>query len=281
MVSTKDILPLTLNNLGVKRQFAIQTIILHWRDIVGNDISLQSRPTSAKNGVLFVAVKTPVWGHHLSMLKEQLLVKIHEHLGQKLLADIKFYAGNFSDYANSIEDEPNFGVKLRSVTLSNAQCMEVKEIAHAVNDSHLRYRLQRMMIKDKKRRSLLLQEGWHQCLTCSALCPTEEKYCTSCAIDNSRRRREEIRRLLADAPWVGYIETNSCVPCTRTEYIRSKQELIQSLLYTIDANNPNTINISTLAMLLFRIMPDNLDPESIEKTLRFIRRNRYVFTSRR
>jgi hypothetical protein len=281
MFSTKDILPLTLRKLGVKRQLDIQTVILHWPDIVGNDIALQSRPTSSKNGVLFVAVQTPVWGHHLSMLKEQLLKKIHDYLGQKLLEDIKFYAGNFSNSANFIEDEPDFSLKLRSVTLSNEQCMEVKKIAHAVNDNHLRYRLQRVMIKDRKRRQLLLQQGWHQCLTCSALCSPDEKYCTSCAITNSRRRREEIRRLLADAPWVGYVETNSYVACNRTEYIRSKQELIKSLLYKIDANDPNNMDLSTLAMLLFRIMPEKLDTESMEKALRYIRRNRYVFASRR
>lgn len=281
MLSAKDILPLTLNKLGVKRQLAVQTVIIHWPDIVGQDIALQSRPTGAKNGILFVAVKAPAWGHHLSMLKEQLLIKIHDHLGQKLLTDIKFYAGKFSDYENFIKDEPDFGVKLRAVKLSEHQCMEVKKTVYAVNDSQLRYRLQRVMVKDQKRRSLLLQEGWHECLTCSVLCPPEEQYCTSCVLDHSRRRREEIRRLLADAPWVDYTETCSCIGCTRTEYVHARHELMQSLLYKIDVNSPDTIELSTLAMLVYRKLPEELDSEYLEKTLRFIRRNRYVFTSRR
>lgn len=281
MFSAKEILPLTLNKIGVKRQLAIQTIIIHWPDIVGNDIALQSRPTSAKSGILFVAVKAPAWGHHLSMIKEQLLGKIHDYLGQKLLTDIKFYAGKFSDYANSIKDEPDFSAKLRTVKLTNDQCMEVKKMAYAVNDSQLRYRLQRVMVKEKKRRSLLLQEGWHQCITCSALCPSDEQYCTSCVLNHSRRRREEIRRLLADAPWADYIEINSCIVCNQTEYNHAKHELIQSLLYQIDANRPNAIALSSLAMLLFRKLPEELNPEYLEKTLRFVRRNRYVFTPRR
>lgn len=281
MFSTKEILPLALKNLGVKRQLAIHTVILHWRDIVGQEIAVQSQPTAVKNGVLFVAVKTPVWGHHLSMLKEPLLQKVHDFLGQKLAADIKFYAGNFVHFANSIEDEPNFRKQLAAVTLSSEQCMEVKKIVHAVTDGALRYRLQRLLLKDQKRRTLLRKAGWHQCLVCSSLCLTTEKYCTSCALDYARRRREQIRRLLTDAPWIGYAETNACMACSRDEYHRAKQELIQSLIYKIDINHPELIDLSTLAMLIYETPPQHLDQQGIEKTLRFIRRNRYVFTSGR
>ena len=281
MFSTKELLPLTLKKLGLKGQLAIHSVILHWEDIVGSDIALNSRPTSSKNKVLFVAVKTPVWGHHLAMMKLQLLEKIHGYLGQKLLEDIKFYAGNFQNYTNLIKDEPDFAVKLRNVSLSDSQCMEVKSIAHAVTDDRLRYRLQRLMVKDKKRKHLLLQDGWHTCLTCSALCPPDSKYCTTCFVNNSRRRREEIRCLLADAPWIDYAEANSCFVCTRSEYTRAKQEVVQSLLYKIDLNHPENLEVSALGMLLFRLTPEKINQEVIEKTLRFVRRNRYVLASRR
>lgn len=281
MFTAKDVLPLALKNLGVKRQVDIHSIILHWQDIVGADIAQQSRPTNVKNGVLFCAVKTPVWGHHLSMLKDQLLAKIHSHLGQKLLDDIKFYAGNFQDYTNVIEDEPNFPSRLRSATVNSDQCMEIKAIVHAVSDNHLRYRLQRLLIKDKKRKNLLAQDGWRRCLTCSALCSPDEKYCKTCNAEHARRRREEIRKLLSDVPWLDYKEFNSCHPCSQNEYTRAKQECIQSFLYKIDPIKPNSIELSTLAMLLYQILPEKIDQEIIEKTLRFIGRNRYVLTPRR
>lgn len=281
MFSAKDILPQTLKKLGVKRQLDVQTVILHWPDIAGQDIAVQSRPTSAKGGVLFVAVKAPVWGHHLSMMKEQILAKIHAYLGQKLFDDIKFYAGHFEDYTNLVEEEQSFRQKLRKISLSQAQCMEVKTIAHAVSDGVLRYRLQRVMLKDRKRRELLRQEGWHTCSQCSALCPPDEAMCTTCSLETSRGRREEIRRLLADAPWLSFEEVNTYSPCKKSEYMRARQELVQGLLYRIDATNPQTIDISTLAMLLYRLTPDKIDQDRIDKTLRFVRRNRYVLASGR
>ncbi|MDU4961321.1 MAG: DUF721 domain-containing protein [Sporomusaceae bacterium] len=281
MFSAKDILPSTLKSLGMKRQFAAHTVILHWQDIAGAEIAMQSQPTAAKNGILFVAVKTPVWGHHLSMLKEQLLAKIEAFLGQKLFTDMKFHAGNFVHSENSKENGLDFREKLATVILSSEQRMEVKKTVYAVNDGALRYRLQRLMLKDKKRRKLLEAAGWHSCLRCSSLCPSGEQFCTSCASDNSRRRREEIRRLLTDAPWVGYAEANSCITCSREEYNRCRQEVMQSLVNKIDVNHPDPIDLSTLAMLVYETVPDRLDQETLEKTLRFIRRNRYVFTSGR
>lgn len=281
MYSTKEILPLTLKKLGVKHKLDVQTIIIHWQDIVGADIAQQSRPTSAKQRVLFVAVKASVWSHHLSMMKEKILDKINLYIGQKLLDDIKFYAGNFQNYTNLVEEEQSIAQKLRTVTLSDEQCMEVKSIAHAVSDGQLRYRLQRVMIKNKKRRELLRREGWHTCKSCSALCPPEQEHCTTCSLLYAGRRRDEIRLLLNDAPWLDYRELNTYLPSSYQEFSRAKQELIQSLLYRIDVNKPETMELSTLAMLLYHKEPDRLDQDTIDNTLRFVRRNRYVFASGR
>ena len=274
-------MPLTLKKLGVKRQFDLHAVITHWPDIVGNDIALQSRPTSAKNGVLFIAVKTPVWGHHLSMLKDQLLAQIHKFIGQKLIDDIKFYAGNFQNYTNITMDEPDFATRLRTVAVDDFQRMEVKAIVHAVNDSKLRYRLQRLILKDKRRKKLLMQDGWRRCLRCSALCPPDEKYCTSCCNENISKKREEIRSLLTDAPWIDYREISKYIDCNEHDFLRAKQELMQSLLYKIDVNTPNRLTLSTLAMLVYKLTPEKLDNDVFEKTLRFIRRNRYVLASGR
>ena len=281
MFRTKDVLPLTLKKMGLKRQIAIHSVIMHWKDIVGSDVALQSQPTTVKNNILFVAVKTPVWGHHLSMMKEQILAKVHAYLEEKLLDDIKFYAGNFQNFTNLVEEEENFAERIRKTTLSSAQCMEVKTIAHAVTDGVLRNRLQRVMLKDKRRKELLHKDGWRPCKLCAALCSPDEEFCTTCSLENSRRRREDIRRLLADAPWIDYQEANLYLACSETDYMRSRQELIQSLLYRINADKPIELEISTLAMLLFRLKPEKLDQESMERTLRYVRRNRYVFTSGR
>jgi hypothetical protein len=87
--------------------------------------------------------------------------------------------------------------------------------------------------------------------------------------------------LLADAPWLDHHEISKYIECNEPEYFRAKQELMQSLLYKINVNDPGQLDLSALAMLIYKLTPERLDQEVFEKTLRFIRRNRYVLASRR
>ena len=61
-----------------------------WPDAVGSQIAKRARATRFQDGVLWVEVDGSVWLHQLTMLKRDLLRRIHERLGAGSVRDLKF-----------------------------------------------------------------------------------------------------------------------------------------------------------------------------------------------
>lgn len=70
-------------------------IIEKWSEIAGAELSEVTKAVKISNGLLQVLVKDSVWSYHLSLLKPQLIKKINDYLGSKVIKDINFYIGDF------------------------------------------------------------------------------------------------------------------------------------------------------------------------------------------
>ncbi len=70
-------------------------IIEKWPDLVGLELSEVTKAVKITNGLLQVLVKDSVWSYHLSLLKPQLIKKLNDHVGCKVVNDIVFYIGDF------------------------------------------------------------------------------------------------------------------------------------------------------------------------------------------
>jgi predicted nucleic acid-binding Zn ribbon protein len=77
--------------LGITRKVQGYDIITSWETIVGKKIAGVASPRKVVNGVLFVEVKNGSWRTELSMRKQEILEKIHHHIGKKILQDIRFH----------------------------------------------------------------------------------------------------------------------------------------------------------------------------------------------
>ena len=65
-----------------------------WDRIVGEKVSKNAQPSAFKGKLLLVEVSSSVWMHQLQFLKEDILRKINEQLGENLVEDIKFKIGS-------------------------------------------------------------------------------------------------------------------------------------------------------------------------------------------
>lgn len=83
-----------LRNYNLWQGYQQHSIIEKWADIVGSALAEATRAEKVANGILFVAVKDSVWAYHLSMLKPQLIKKLNNHVGSKIIRDIYFYIEN-------------------------------------------------------------------------------------------------------------------------------------------------------------------------------------------
>lgn len=69
----------------------------NWEDIVGKTLSKYSKPVKYSNGKLTIHVIDSVWKHHLTLHKEELIAKINNVKGQKIVKDIVFKVGEIED----------------------------------------------------------------------------------------------------------------------------------------------------------------------------------------
>ena len=71
------VLAQAIRKMNIAKPFAMHSLIGHWRQLVGDDIADHSQPQKVEFGVLVVMVDSSVWTHHLTLLKTDILQKIH------------------------------------------------------------------------------------------------------------------------------------------------------------------------------------------------------------
>jgi predicted nucleic acid-binding Zn ribbon protein len=75
------------------RGYRQNLIIEDWGALAGREIAAVSRALQWRNKTLLVAVRDSTWAYHLSLLKPQLLKKVNEYAGERVVHDIFFQVG--------------------------------------------------------------------------------------------------------------------------------------------------------------------------------------------
>jgi len=89
MKELKNILDSLLINMGIEKPIMQNKSILIWKDVVGETIAKNTEPEEVKHGTLIVKVSTPVWKNELMFKKKEILEKLNNVLGKKVIKDIK------------------------------------------------------------------------------------------------------------------------------------------------------------------------------------------------
>jgi predicted nucleic acid-binding Zn ribbon protein len=80
-----------LERSGISRRVEQASVIPQWAELVGPQIAQVTEPLSiARDGTLFVAVKTSAWMNELSLLEPQLLASINEKRDRARVARIRW-----------------------------------------------------------------------------------------------------------------------------------------------------------------------------------------------
>lgn len=280
MYSLRDILPLTIKKLGLQKKYNAESAIHHWQEIVGEKIAAHASPVMVQRGILLVAVVSPVWGHHLSMMKADVLSKINHFIGEKLIDDIRFQAGYWKDSQNqeSNEQELSMSQQLRSVRLEEADISNATFLVGRMQDEQLQQKIFRIVKNDLKLKKIKQQRQWHSCTRCHTLCPPEETYCTVCRREQKEQMTVEVYNMLAEAPWLTYEEIKQYSPCSIREYSLGKEMLLTALLRDIHTGKADKLQKVALVMLDTGVKPDAVTEEMVTNTLEKFRRKKHVFT---
>jgi len=278
------VVPQTIKSLGLTKKYYAQCAVLFWRTIVGDEIASHARAQRLERGILTVTVSNSVWTHHLFLLKQDLIGKINTYIGQNVITDIRFLAGNSFKGTNEENTNTNEAVplyaKLKAIRLEKAEVMEARKMVEAVADPVLQKKLLTMLYKNAALKKVRKKEGWQECRCCGVLCPPDDGYCAACLIEQKRESLSAVRKMLRQAPWQNYSEFNKSLPCSFSDYLTAKQYLMNNLIQAIRIGQADDNDEAALAMLTTGLSPVDLtDDMIINQTAKF-RRKSHVSTPR-
>ncbi len=84
------VLPRVLRQLGLEQDLLGWRAVGEWAQIVGSRIARRTRAVAYRDGVLQVEVEGSPWMHELGFLKRDLVRKVNEHLGRRLVREVRF-----------------------------------------------------------------------------------------------------------------------------------------------------------------------------------------------
>lgn len=81
-------------NLGIRvKQYHIWEV---WDDVVGEHIAREAQPKQIRNMILWVHVSSSTWMQQLEFMKQDIVSKLNERIGEKVVHDIRFRIGDIS-----------------------------------------------------------------------------------------------------------------------------------------------------------------------------------------
>ncbi len=92
-----DILTAILTDRGWGGALKEHKVFAVWDETVGSKISDNTRPVRINRGVLVVAVSNPVWTQELSLMKDTIIQRLNDRLGEVIIRDIRFIQGKIRD----------------------------------------------------------------------------------------------------------------------------------------------------------------------------------------
>jgi len=89
-----DILLPILKKRGLASKIEENKILKLWPKAIGDKLNLQTKADAFRNGTLFVKTTSSIWVQQLHFIKEEIIDKVNEIAGKKILKDIRFSVGH-------------------------------------------------------------------------------------------------------------------------------------------------------------------------------------------
>ncbi len=141
-----SILEGTLRALEIDVPLKTYSILGAWKEIVGESVSIHTRPRSIRNRILFIDVSHSTWIQQLQFLKPTLLEKINNFLGESHIQDIRFKLGKISPAVPTSSKTHVW----QEEDLDGGTLNQIESIVQKIDDEEVRRGLREVLIKGAK-----------------------------------------------------------------------------------------------------------------------------------
>ena len=90
MQSLKIAIDAMLRKFGIDNAIAQNNALNMWNEIVGETVAKKTEPDRVEHGVIVVKVSSPTWRQELYFQKKEIIKKLNNKIGKKVIRDIRF-----------------------------------------------------------------------------------------------------------------------------------------------------------------------------------------------
>ncbi len=87
----REILEKFFKSIGVEERLEENLAFAYWDSVVGKEIATHTEPQKIVKGTVIVKVDNDVWRNELSFFKHEIIQKLNQKIGKKIIQEIKFY----------------------------------------------------------------------------------------------------------------------------------------------------------------------------------------------
>jgi len=90
MQSLKIAIDSMLRRFGIDDAITQNKALNIWNEVVGDTVARNTEPDRVEHGVIIVKVSSPTWRQELYFQKKEIIQKINNTIGKKVIRDIRF-----------------------------------------------------------------------------------------------------------------------------------------------------------------------------------------------
>jgi predicted nucleic acid-binding Zn ribbon protein len=161
-----------------------------WAEVVGPQVAAVTQIERLQNGTeLVVRVKNSVWANELVLLKGDMLRRLNQTLGGKVLTDIHFKAGGLlRDDKTAAQPDPAVPTapldeELVRIALSPEAHARIERTVAGIKQDEWRARIRRILTRAAQTELWKREHGWLPCVRCGTIAfPTPRRAVHLCPL---------------------------------------------------------------------------------------------------
>jgi hypothetical protein len=236
----------------------LAAVIAAWPGIVGVDVAAHTRPAEVVRDTLVIVTRSSAWSQQLSFLSDDVLRGLHELPDLRAVARLRFRVGAIRQ-----------GRRTRGGSATSRSAPRATVRAPLPPEASAAQALDRLQSSVASRR-----RAGPSCPACGAA-REESGTCAPCTDAPAAKRMVATKRLMYDAPWLGFAGMQALVEgLRRAEYDASKRallarwwEILTRVRWTKQATTLERRIASSYVLLQSGLEPDRVTPAVVRNLL--------------
>lgn len=255
-----------LHRLGLLEQFKLNTLVHHWRDVVGPVFFSHTKIVDIKPPLIVISADNSQWMQEIKMNEKKIIAAINEFYKTTVITDMRMVMQRKSYVVDEAPktlaiyevDRTGESIDLSKIPLSDKDMERIDQLVQRTENEELSEAFRKVLITSRRKEIYLEQQGYRHCERCHVLMNREKPHCVSCEYELYREHINDIKTYIRRYPYMKYSDCQQFVNCTFPDFSTAMRELIYFYLDKIYKGSISRNHMYMAAMLITHKKMDEL-----------------------